>query len=125
MNLESMASGVIGGVNANTAVTIKRAIGYVYSDAGDGTQVPQYQIVNTYAQIQALSGTDIQRLNNLNIQGLMCAAYVDARIHAIVRKDGKGGDLFVFRGNTWLAVHILENWSEWTKVVLVLQVDAT
>ena len=116
-----MAAGAIGIVNPFITVTIKRSIGYAVG--ADGRQVPKYQVFERLAQVQALSGSQIQRLNELGIQGVMKSAFITGNYDGIVRKDGKGGDLFLFGGNTWLAVQVMENWPDWSRIALCLQTD--
>jgi hypothetical protein len=118
-----MVSDVVGNVNANRRVTVKRSIGY--GKDASYRQTPKYRVISVEVNIQALSGSDIQRLNNLNIQAVLCACYVFGQFHAIVRQDGKGGDVFQFDDANWLAVQVLENWSHWTKLALQRQTDTT
>jgi len=123
MNVHGMVADVIGNVNPNRVITCKRSIGY--TKGANYQQTPEYRNIMVLANIQALSGTEIQRLNSLNIQGILKAIYVHGKFDAIVRMSGKGGDLFQFDRQTWLAVHVLENWESWTKLAVQLQTDPT
>lgn len=122
INLHQVVSGAIGSINSFTPVVVKRATGYVTSE--DGTQLPTYNLISISAQIQAMSGTDILRMNELNIQGVMKKAYINGPFEAIERGRGQGGDLFIFCNQVWLVEKVLENWGYWTAVALVLQLDS-
>ncbi len=127
MNIHGVTSGLAGIIHPSIVVQVKRSTGYVLG--ADHKQVPQYRLLTTTARIQALTAPDIERMNMLGFQGVMRAAYLGGRFNAMVRKDGKGGDLFQFDGQTWLAVHVLESWgvagdpTSWTKLALQLQTD--
>lgn len=121
MNLHALAAPSVGVVNPLITVTVKRSTGYLIG--ADGRQIPTYQVFDRQAQVQALSGSEIKRLNDLGIQDVMKSAFLTGKWEGIVRKDGKGGDLFLFGGNTWLVVHVMENWPDWSRVALALQTD--
>lgn len=121
MNLHQIVSGAIGSVNPFIPIVIKRSVDYTTNV--DGTQVPTYRILRTTGQVQAMSGTEILRLNALNIQGVMFKVYLNGNYDGVVRPKLKGGDLFIFKCQTWLVVHVLENWPDWTSVAVVLQED--
>jgi len=122
MNLHSMVSGVIGAVNPHVPVTIKHSTGYTTSP--DGSQVPAYDAVTTTGQIQALSGKDIERLNSLNVQGVLQKAYLDGNAEGLVRATGQGGDLLTIGDKTYLVASVLERWPDWCCVALTLQEGA-
>src|SRR5271170_12532 len=104
MNLQAMVGPYIDVVNPSLWADVRRSAGSALQE--DFSLMPLYTVVQTEIQVQALSGTELQHVNNLGINGILCAIYVARRFNAVVRKDGKGGDLFTFDGNTWLAVHI-------------------
>lgn len=120
MNLHGTVSGVIGAVNPFIPVIIKQSTGYTTSP--DGTQVPAYNVINTTGQQQALSGGDIMRLNNLNIQGVTTKMYLNGNYEGLFRVLGKGGDLMAFSGQTYLVAQVLERWPDWCCVALTMQV---
>ena len=72
-------------------------------------------------QVQALTSPELRQLDSLNIQGVMKAVYLSGRWHGAVRVGQQGGDLLKFHGQTWLAVQVIENWSTWSKLAVVLQ----
>lgn len=120
MNLHAIASGVLGAVNPPTSVTVKQSTGY--TTAADGSQVPTYNMISTTGQQQALSGGDILRLNNLNVQGATTKMYLNGNYEGMFRVLGKGGDLLAFGGQTYLVSAVLERWPDWCCVALTMQV---
>ena len=122
INVRGLANGVTSNVNANVCVSILRSNGYTI---GAGRkQIPNYEIVVTgNAQIQALDGADLQKMQGLNMQGVYRAIYLCGNLHGVIRKTGDGGDLIYYNGQTWLISKVLETWDTWTKAVICLQVD--
>lgn len=121
MNLHSIASGVISAVNPMIPVTVKVSAGYATS--ADGTQVPSYNTISTTGQVQALTGKDLKQLEGLNIQGVTEKAYLNGNYEGVFRVLGKGGDLLVFGGRTYLVMAVLERWPDWCSVALTMQLD--
>lgn len=126
MNLHGIVASAIGAVNPFVPVTLKRSTGY--TTAPDGKQVPAYAtIANLSVQVQALSFSDLQQLDGLNIQGVRRAVYLNGPIMGVVRVNQAGGDLMVFpmgtfpEGDTWLVAHVLERWPDWSKCAITLQ----
>lgn len=130
MNLHAAVRGAINTVNADRAVTYRASTGYTTDP--DGTQVPGYAAdMAITAQVQSLSGRDLQHPDFLNVQGVMRAVYLFGNAQGVVRIDAKGGDLLLFPEDatgtvrTWLVVAVLETWSPdtpgWCKVGVVLQ----
>jgi hypothetical protein len=122
MNLHAAVQGAISAINPFIPVVIKRAVGY--TTGADGTQAPNYRVMQGSAQIQDINGTEIMRLNALGIQGDLCCAYINGNYDGIVRSEGKGGDLFCFRGQVWMVAKVMEEWSGWCRLALVLQIDS-
>lgn len=121
MNLHSMASGAVAAVNPMRTVTIKTSTGYTIGS--DGTQVPAYSTATAQGQIQPLGVKDLQKLQGLNIQGVTQKAYLTGNYEGCFRKTGKGGDLLIFGGNTYLVSAVLERWPDWSAVGITAQVD--
>lgn len=121
MNLHAAVSPAIGTINPFIPVAIKRSTGYTV--APGGRQVPVYADLTSQGQKQPLTGRDIQRLNNLNIQGVDCKMYLNGNYEGIVRDDGTGGDLFTFGtpAKTYLVKAVLERWPDWSCVALEMQ----
>lgn len=125
MNLHGIVAPAIATVNPFVSATRRRSIGY--TTAPDGSRAPTYSDVSVRVQVQALTFTDLQHLDGLNIQGVRRAMYLDGPALAAVRPLQAGGDLFVFpagtfiEGDTWLVAHMLEEWPDWSKVAITLQ----
>ena len=122
MNLHGLASGAIGVVNPFIPVVIQQSLG-TYATLPDGKQVPAYATVNTTGQKQALTGGDVLRLNNLNVQGVTDKMYLNGNFEGLIRATGKGGDLVTFGGQTYLVSAVLERWPDWCCVALTMQVS--
>ena len=121
MNLHSIVSGAIGTINPFVPATIRQSTGYTTSP--DGSRVSTYEDTTLRIQVQPLSSDELAQIDGLNLQGNKKAVYLTGRWHGAVRVDAKGGDLFKFFGKTWLAAVALENWPDWSKIVVVEQMD--
>lgn len=120
MNLHAMVAPAIAVVNPTIYGQIKRSTGY--TTAADGTRIPTYAVIdNVPMQVQALSNDELRQLEGLNLQGNKEAVYLYGQYAGLVRVNQQGGDLLLFSGNTWLAVTVLENWPDWTKLAVVMQ----
>lgn len=120
LNLHSIVSPAIGAVNPLISATILQSSGFTNNP--DGSRTPKYAApVAMYIQVQALTSGELQRLDGLNLQGVMKAVYLSGRWHGAVRVGQQGGDLLKFQGQTWLAIQVLENWRSWTRLAVVLQ----
>jgi hypothetical protein len=121
MNLRDIASKAVSPVNSEIAITIKQSTGY--TTGADGAQTPTYSTVSTTGRIQALSGGDIKRIEGLNIQGVVQKVYLNGNYEGQFRKLGKGGDLLVFGGKTYLVNIVFERWPDWCAVGVTAQLD--
>lgn len=120
MNLHGIANGAISAVNPNVIATVRYSNGYTI--APGGKQVPAYiDTPNQTIQVQALTAQEIKQIASLNIQGVVRAIYLYGGTQGVVRLSGKGGDLIVFNGQTWLTATVLETWPDWSKVAATLQ----
>ena len=119
MNLHQMVAGAIGSINPFIPATMLRSTGY--TTAADGIRTPTFEEIPVSAEVQALSTDDLRQLDGLNIQGQKNAVYLSGNWNGVVRVGKQGGDLIKFGGQTWLAVTVLENWPDWTKLAVVLQ----
>jgi hypothetical protein len=117
--MHGIVSGAIGSINPSIPATIMQSTGSTTN--ADGTRTPTYTTTAMRIQVQALTSGEQMRLDGLNIEGVRKAIYLTGRWHGQVRVGKQGGDLFQFEGQTWLAVQVLENWSKWTKLAVVLQ----
>ncbi|MDE2471770.1 MAG: hypothetical protein KGL35_24370 [Bradyrhizobium sp.] len=125
MNLHGLVSGAVGVVNPFVKATIQVSTGYTIQ--ANGKQVPTYDPVTVLLQVQALTYTDIMKLDGLNIQGVRRAIYTNGFYGGIIRDKARGGDLIVFpagmlpEGDTWLLNQELETWPDWVKFAITLQ----
>jgi hypothetical protein len=121
MNLHGIVSGVIGAVNPLIPLTIKVSTGYDVQPGG--IQVPTYDILSdVWGQMQALSYTDLMKLDALNLSGERRKFYLSGRFDSLVRPDRKGGDLVITPDNkVWLIAIVLEYWPDWCCFAATLQ----
>lgn len=123
MNLHGIVSAAIGAVNPQQQITIQVSTGNTV--AADGTPIPAYApAVQVTAQVQALTGRDIEHADALNISGIRRALYINGEVDGLVRPSQKGGDLVQLAdGSIWLVAEVVEHWPDWTKCIIVLQDD--
>ncbi len=130
MNLHAAVRGPINAVNPDQSITWRQSTGYTTGAAG--ARVGTYtDFTGVGAQVQALTGKELQHRDMLNITGVTRGVYLFGNVQSVVRPDAKGGDLLVFPQNrggtpqTWLVVAVLETWNPdatgWCKVGVVLQ----
>lgn len=127
MNIRQIANTYTKVVNPNIEINWIQSTGYTTNDAGKRT--PTTQTLTVCAQIQALSATDLQHVDGLNLTGVMRSVYLYGNAAGVVRADQIGGDILVFPevpGGTdkkWLVTHVMETWDTWCHVIVTLQVD--
>jgi hypothetical protein len=119
VNLQSIVSGCIGTVNPSYPATLQTSTGSTVEL--DGTQIPTYNTTQVTAQVQAMSGGDLRKTENLNLQGVVRAVYIQGDVEGLVRSQNRGGDILTFNRQTWLVAAVLEHWPDWAKVAVVLQ----
>jgi hypothetical protein len=127
MNLHAIVRGAITAINPDVLCTVRRSTG-VSATSASGVQTPGYaDIPDVPVQVQALSYSDLMKLDALNIQGVRRAIYLNGAVMGLVRVAQRGGDLIVFpsgtlpEGDVWLAALNLEQWPDWCKVAITLQ----
>lgn len=127
MNLHAIVRGAITTVNPDVYCTVRRSTG-VSTTQADGVQVPGYaDTPNVPVQVQALTYSDLMKLDALNIQGVRRAVYLNGAVMGLVRVASRGGDLLIFptgtlpEGDVWLCAQSLEQWPDWCKVAITLQ----
>ena len=123
MNIHGIASKAGAAVNPMREVFIKTSTGYEIEEDGDGTPLPQYDIITVFGQIQPLIAKDLQKLQGLNIQGVTQKAYLTGNFEGLFRTLGKGGDVLAIGEITYLVTSVLERWPDWTSVAITAQVD--
>lgn len=120
MNLHGIVSGAIGAVNPHRSATLKICTGYTTSSAGRRT--PTYAAdLTVMAQVQDLSQRDVRYLEGLGIQGSQRVMYLSGSLSGLNRPGGKGQDLVVLDGESWMVTAVMEQWPDWAKVAVTLQ----
>ena len=121
MNLHAIVRGAITSVNPDITVTVQTSLPYATTPAGK--RVPAYAApVTLTAQVQALTTTDLRKLDGLNIQGSMRKIYFPGTISAVSRFSQKGGDLVTLPdGTVYLTTAVLEQWPDWVAVAVTMQ----
>lgn len=119
MNLYGITVGAISAVNPLTPAVLTASSGYTTVNF---KQVPAYAApVSMNIQVQDLSTSEMRHLDSINIQGNLQKVYMPGQWNGIVRPKQQGGDLLSFNSQDWLIVHVLEQWPDWTVVVVCLQ----
>lgn len=120
MNVHKLARGLTSRVNPEVPAVAKRSLGYTTS--ASGKQAPSYAPdENIMVQKQELTMRELQHIDNVLKQGVLCSIYVEGNYYGVHRENKTGGDLFVIQGQTWKVVQVLEAWSGWCKLALSLQ----
>ena len=123
MNLHAIAAPMLGVINEPILGRLYASIGYTTAD--DGTQVPNSKPpCDIVMDVQALSASEIQHMDSLNIQGIVKGVWANGELRGTDRTVGYGGDVITFSCATWLVVHVIEAWNgEWSHVVVQKQKD--
>lgn len=120
MNMHNLVRGVIQSVNPDIPVTVLPSTGS--SENAAGRVIPAYGTpITTTGQKQPVTGKDIERFQQQNIQGVACKMHLNGNYEGLFRVLGKGGDLLQFESQTYLVVSVMERWSDWCCVALTLQ----
>lgn len=120
MNLHGIVSNAIGMVNPFIRADLLRSTGYITQP--DGSRTPTYTALrNIRIQVQGLTNDELKQIEGLNIQASKNAVYLSGDCDVVVRPERIGGDMLKFGGQTWLVITVLEEWPDWSKVLVVLQ----
>src|SRR5579872_6944514 len=130
MNLHGTVRGAITSVNPD--ILAPYYVSQPFTVDSTFKQVPTYAAaVNVPIQVQALTAKDLQHKDLVNIEGLKRAVYMYGNTVGIDRSKSKGGDLLWFpqapklASQLWKVLCVLETWPDWSKVAVVLQLDAS
>lgn len=122
VNVRAAANRFTSAVNPNITVTYRASAGYT-TDASF-KQVPAYAPdVQVQAQLQPISNGDLQKIDGLNVQNVKSKLYLNGAASAVVRRDAKGGDIFIVNGATYLVEKVVEDWPNWCSLAIVEQTD--
>jgi hypothetical protein len=125
MNLRGLANQLTSQINPNQAITWVQNTGYTTNAAGKRTPTTTSSSIS--AQVQALSGRDLDHMDGMNVQGVMRTVFMYGNPQGVVRVDSKGGDMLQFpeipggANRNWLVTQVIETWPDWAKVVVTLQ----
>lgn len=125
MNLHGLAAPLIGVVNPFVPASMQISTGY--TTAPDGSRVSTYSTVTGRAQVQAATYLDLKQIEGLNQNGSKNSIYFYGEFNGVLRPAKKGGDLVTLttgpNAGVWLIVQVLEQWPDWCKAAVVLQMD--
>lgn len=129
MNLHNMVRGAITTVNPD--IVAPYYVSQPYTVNASFAQVPSYAApVDVPIQVQALKAGELKHSDLVNMEGLKRAVYMYGNTVGVDRSNLKGGDLLWFpqvpgaQSELWKVACVLETWPDWSKVAVVLQLDA-
>jgi len=127
MNLRGMVNKYTQLTNPNVFINWVQSTGYTTDNTGRRT--PTSITLSVEAQIQALSTSDLEHTDGLNITNVMRTVYLYGNAAGVVRADNIGGDVLVFpeipnsSNKNWLITKVVETWPDWCHVIVSLQVN--
>lgn len=126
-NIRALANSQTRAINPNLPAELWVSTGYTTVEY---KQVPQYDQLPVFAQVQAITSEEALKMDALNIQGAEKIIFLNGLALAINRIRKLGGDLIVFapglvpEGTTWKIVASMEQWGgTWAKLAVALQDD--
>ena len=127
MDLHAAASSAVSAVNPMTPAQLYKSTGRITGPSGKPEPSYAPPILGD-VQVQALSGQQLQHMNNMGISGVLRKAYLHGDWESVVRRDLTGGDKFIFSSagvvnGVWLVVTVLETLPHWCCVAVQLQTD--
>lgn len=130
MNLNAVASRSTRFITPPVTAWLQASTGWTANP--DYSRSPTYVTLPVLVDVQALSSSQIEHMDALNIQGVLRVAYFNGIIEGLSRPAGKGGDTLTFtsgsqNGTTWLCVQDAEPWDTpgWVRVIIQLQGGST
>lgn len=125
MDLQAITSAACQVITPPDFATVKISTGHSQPDAA-GLMKPQFTtITNVRVDVQAMSTTDLDMVDGLNLTGIKRSIYLQGQFAGLQRPNNKGGDLIIIASGanrgTWLISMVLENWPDWVRVCGVLQ----
>ena len=123
INLRNVVRGAITGINNDITAVLHKSTGYTVLPGG--VQQKTYTDINLTIQVQPVSSKDLAQFDWITQQDTVRAVYLNQRALGLVRYDRLSGDVIEFDDNgqtkQWRLVQPLEQWSSWTKVLVVMQ----
>lgn len=126
IDVHSLANLAVQDVNADMTITWVQATGGYTTDAA-GHRTPNQTTQAVQANVQGLSGKDLQQVNSLGIQGVLRAVHLYGDVQGIIRASQQGGDTLVFPERwggvpiSWKVVTVMETWPTWCRVIVAAQ----
>ena len=123
MNLHGIVRRAINTVNPDVKCSIYISTGT--ATAPSGKRVPSYaDPVDVMGQVQPITSDDLKHIDNLNLQRYMKSIHLNGSFEGVNRLKQKGGDRVVIEstGEEWLTVQVLEQWPDWCRIAVRLQV---
>lgn len=128
INLRGIANSAIQQINPNQLIKISAPNGYTV-DPDTLLQMPSYTQLTAQGNIQALTSDDLDQMSGLNIEGTLRAVYLYGNWGGVLRPDGQPNTILTLTTNEsgttkereWNVFRVLEMWSTWCKVAVVLQ----
>jgi hypothetical protein len=125
MNLNAIAADLTRAVNPPVDAILWIGTG-AYDTTSDGRRTPKWAAkFPVTIDVQEATFKDLKQLDGLNIQGVTNVAYINGALSAVSRVRRKGGDMVTLSatGENYLTTAVLEQWPDWCKVALTLQLD--
>jgi len=123
INLRNVVRGAITGINNDIPAVLHKSTGYTVLPGG--IQQKTFTDINLTIQVQPVSSKDLAQFDWITQQDTVRAVYLNQRALGLVRYDRLSGDVIEFDDNgqtkQWRLVQPLEQWSSWTKVLVVMQ----
>lgn len=125
MDIRGLANSFTTLVNDNLTINWVQATGYTTDSAGH--RLPTTTTSSVQAQVQGVSGEDLKHIDGLNIQGVFRSVHMFGNVQGIERSKQRGGDVLQFpevpggSNVDWRVVSVMETWSEWARVLVVMQ----
>jgi hypothetical protein len=96
LNLRQIVNPITNTVNSNIIVSLQTSAGYIIG-SGQRQQALYNPPITGIGQMQALDGSDLRQIEDMNLQGTLKALYMYGNLAAVMRTDSKGGDLVTIK----------------------------
>lgn len=121
INLHNIVRGAINSINPDQSVILKINKGSVHQPGG--ILEPEFEEIETIAQVQPIKSSEIQFINNYVAGATYNNFYFNGSVNGINRRKLTGGDIIVYNGFEWYVDSQEEDWDTvgWSKVRAVQQ----
>lgn len=123
MNLFAAAGALTSVANPTIPAVVRISNGQTVDSSFK--QIPAFLDIALSIEVQAVSTSDLQQVENISQQSDMRAVYLPYGIKGLNRPLQVGGDVLVFWGSEWLVTQGIEEWGngEWAKVLVTRQIS--